>query len=155
MADVKEIRISPVAGEDRDDWLELWQQWQAHMHGEVPETVSLSSWTRFLAPASGLHCLIARNTGGGALGFATVGLTPFAWTATDVAFLQDLYVSEPARGQGIGSLLLKGVYDLADKSGATQVFWMVDEKDSELQDFYARHAIRTPYLRYMRRPWPW
>jgi hypothetical protein len=32
---------------------------------------------------------------------------------------------------------------------------MVDELDSDLQAFYARQGIRTPYLRYMRRPWSW
>jgi hypothetical protein len=32
---------------------------------------------------------------------------------------------------------------------------MVDEDDERLQAFYERHSIRTPYLRYMRKPWPW
>jgi len=32
---------------------------------------------------------------------------------------------------------------------------MVDETDERLQRFYQRHAIRTPYVRYMRTPWPW
>ena len=88
-------------------------------------------------------------------GFANVSTTPFAWTGGPILFLQDLFVSEEARGAGAGEALLKGVYRLADELGASQVFWMVDEDDARLQGFYARHGIRTPYLRYMRRPWPW
>ena len=92
---------------------------------------------------------------GEAVGFATISFAPFAWTGSDIAFLQDLFVGEAARGQGAGEVLLKAVYAEADAQGATQVFWMVDETDEKLQRFYARNAIRTPYLRYMREPWPW
>ncbi len=79
----------------------------------------------------------------------------FAWTGGLILFLQDLFVGEAARGQGAGEALLKAIYDLADRIGASQVFWMVDEDDERLQGFYARHSIRTPYQRYMRKAWPW
>ncbi len=104
---------------------------------------------------SGLTALIARTDDNKAVGFANVSTTPFAWTGGSTMFLQDLFVLEQARGAGAGEELLKGVYRLADDLGAGQVFWMVDEDDTRLQGFYARHGIRTPYLRYMRRPWPW
>lgn len=107
-----------------------------------------------VAPGSGLDTLLAFE-GEAALGFANVSLTPFAWTAEHILFLQDLYVQPEARGKGVGTALLKGVYNHADAVKASQVFWMVDEDDPELQAFYARHAVRTPYLRYMRRSWPW
>jgi GNAT superfamily N-acetyltransferase len=150
-----DVRVEVVTADDRDDWLRLWRGWQEYMSGKVPEEISAATWAKFLEPGSGLDALIARNGTGEPLGFAAVSLTPFAWTASDILFLQDLYVEECARGQGIGSALLKGVYGFAEARGATQVFWMVDEGDPELQGFYDRHAIRTPYLRYMRGPWPW
>jgi GNAT superfamily N-acetyltransferase len=90
-----------------------------------------------------------------ALGFANISRTPSAWTGDDILFLQDLFVAPAARGRGVGTALLKGVYSHGDAVGAPQVFWMVDEDDPELQGFYARHGVRTPYHRYMRRGWPW
>lgn len=107
-----------------------------------------------VAPGSGLDALLAFKDGV-ALGLANVSLTPFAWTAEHVLFLQDLFVRPSARGSGVGSALLHGVYAHADRMQASQVFWMVDEDDAELQGFYDRYAVRTPYLRYMRRDWPW
>ncbi|QIG51278.1 GNAT family N-acetyltransferase [Nordella sp. HKS 07] len=99
--------------------------------------------------------LIARSVAGDALGFATISFAPFAWTGSDIAFLQDLFVSEAARGLGAGAALLNAVYAEADERRAAQVYWMVDETDETLQRFYERNGIRTPYLRYMRTPWPW
>ncbi len=135
--------------------MELWHEWQRHMHGDVPQDVSAAAWSSFLDAGIQLECLVAEGPDAQLLGFATVSFTPFAWTASPIAFLQDLFVSGKSRGKGVGSLLLRGVYDLADQAGARQVLWMVDETDTELQSFYARHAMRTPYLRYMRSPWPW
>jgi GNAT superfamily N-acetyltransferase len=72
-----------------------------------------------------------------------------------VLFLQDLFVSEVARGEGAGRLLLRAVYGLADQLRCAQVFWFVDETDRRLQAFYDAEGLRTPFLRYMRGEWPW
>jgi len=149
------ILVAPAGPQDKDAWLGLWLEWQHHMKGAVPADVTERTWARAQAPDSGLQILLAFAPEGRAIGFATVSLTPFAWTASDIAFLQDLFVQGRARGKGVGEALLRAVYRHADEKGATQVFWMVDETDGELQRFYERNGIRTPYLRYMRTPWPW
>jgi GNAT superfamily N-acetyltransferase len=149
------IRVHPAGPEDEANWRRLWREWQTHMKGVVPERVTADAWAAAQDRSKGLHILLARDDKGTALGFANVSETMFAWTGGPILFLQDLFLSEAARGQGAGETLLKAVYDLADRIGASQVFWMVDEGDERLQSFYARHGIRSPYLRYMRKPWPW
>ena len=149
------IRVTRAMAEDKADWIRLWGDWQRHMKGTVPVEVTEGSWRLALDPQSRLTILLARRSDGEALGFATVSFAPFAWTGADVAFLQDLFVSESARGQGAGEALLKAIYADADARGVAQVYWMVDETDEKLQRFYERNAIRTPYLRFMRAPWPW
>ena len=149
------IRVTRAMAEDKADWIRLWGDWQRHMKGTVPVEVTEGSWRLALDPQSRLTILLARRSDGEALGFATVSFAPVAWTGADVAFLQDLFVSESARGQGAGEALLKAIYADADARGVAQVYWMVDETDEKLQRFYERNAIRTPYLRFMRAPWPW
>jgi GNAT superfamily N-acetyltransferase len=149
------LTVARVTASDFADWERLWRAWQDYMQGAVPAAVTAASWALMMRADSGLTALIARTADGTALGFANVSTTPFAWTGGQTLFLQDLFVLEEARGAGAGEALLKGVYGLADELGASQVFWMVDEDDPRLQGFYARHGIRTPYLRYMRHPWPW
>ncbi len=149
------MTVSDLAEGDSDDWRRLWSAWQRHMAGAVPADVTDRTWKLLLDQSSGLHGLLARDAHGGALGFAHASLTPFAWTGAHVLYLQDLFVSRQARGQGAGAALLDAVYRLADRLGVTQVYWMVDEADEPLQRFYSRHAVRTPYTRYMRCAWPW
>jgi len=149
------IGVAPVEDADKADWIRLWRFWQRHMSGAVPEEVTERTWQIARRANSNLLILLARAASGEALGFAVVSFAPFAWTGVDVAFLQDLFVGEEERGGGAGEALLKAVYAEADRRGAAQVYWMVDEKDERLQRFYQRHAIRTPYVRYMRTPWPW
>ena len=144
-----------LAGErDREAWESLWRAWQSHMSGTVPDEATERSWRQMMAQDGRLSSLLAFD-GDEALGFAVVSRTPFAWTGEDILFLQDFFVSPHVRGRGIGTALLKAVYAHADAVKASQVFWMVDDDDPELQAFYARHSVRTLYHRYMRRGWPW
>ena len=139
---------------DKAAWLALWRAWQDHMSGNVPGHVTAAAWQKMLIPDSGLFAMMVWQDET-ALGFANVSVTPFAWTGEDILFLQDFFISSPARGRGLGTALLKGVYAEADRLKAHQVFWMVDEGDPELQAFYDRHARRSPYVRYLRSGWPW
>jgi GNAT superfamily N-acetyltransferase len=150
-----DIAVARARPQDKGAWIRLWRKWQHHMKGAVPGDVTEKAWQRAQEPDSGLVILLAFTPEGKTIGFATLSFTPFAWTGSDIAFLQDLFVTESARRLGAGDALLRAVYAEADKQGATQVFWMVDETDARLQRFYERTAIRTPYLRYMRGPWPW
>jgi GNAT superfamily N-acetyltransferase len=149
------IEVKRARAEDKDAWLGQWHLWQRHMKGAVPADVTERTWQRAQEPDGGLLILLGFTPAGEAIGFATVSFTPFAWTGADIAYLQDLFVRESARGQKAGDALLRAVYREADRRGASQVFWMVDAADERLQRFYERHGIRTPYLRYMRKPWPW
>jgi GNAT superfamily N-acetyltransferase len=149
------IAIAEVSAADEEDWRRLWLGWQAHMAASVPDHVTDKAWRLLIDPASGLHALIARNAPGEAIGFAHLSSTPFAWTASPILLLQDFFIAQGERGKGVGETLLKAVYAFGDRVGAAQVVWMVDERDERLQAFYSRHAVRTPYLRYMRQPWPW
>jgi GNAT superfamily N-acetyltransferase len=150
---VNAIKVARAEAGDKARWIVLWRLWQQHMSGAIPDEVTERTWYRALDPHGNLLILLAYAQKGEAIGFATVSFAPFAWTGSDIACLQDLFVMEGSRGEGAGEALLNAVYSHADKRGATQVYWMVDEKDEKLQRFYARHGIRTPYLRYMRRPW--
>ncbi|WP_373504301.1 GNAT family N-acetyltransferase [Aestuariivirga sp.] len=152
MAGELSVRLATEA--DRVAWSALWQNWQRHMGGQVPADVTMRSWTNMVTPASGIECLLAFD-GDAALGFGIVSRTFFAWTGEDILYLQDLFVMPDARGRGAGSALVEGIFAHADAVNASQVFWMVDTDDPGLQGFYDRRATRSPYLRYLRRPWSW
>ncbi len=152
MAGALSARLAAAA--DRAAFEELWAGWQAHMGGRVPPEVTARSWAKIVTPASGLQAMLAFE-GAEPMGFGVISRAPFAWTGDDIFYLQDLYVVPHGRGRGVGAALLTAIYAHGDAEGAPQVMWMVDEEDTELQGFYERHALRTPYRRYMRLAWPW
>jgi GNAT superfamily N-acetyltransferase len=149
-----QLTVRKAEPQDRAGFDALWQAWQRHMGGRVPADATERSWQRIASADPGLCCLMA-FADGEASGFAMVSRTYFAWTGSDILYLQDLFVSPEARGQRIGEALLLAVYRLADETGAAQVFWIADRRDARLQAFYDRHALSTPYIRYVRSEWPW
>jgi GNAT superfamily N-acetyltransferase len=153
MASVAVARITPA---DRSEWLTLFQQWQDYLSGALTMETYERAWQLLCDEGSGLFGLIARREDGQSVGLVHASLTPFACAGGPILYLQDLYVTAAARGQGVGSVLMSAVYALADEKGATQVFWLVNQEDSQLERFYIRHhAVRTRYIRFMRHDWPW
>lgn len=150
------VTVARISSPDRGDWLNLFQQWHHYLSGTVPTENLERAWQLLCDERSGLLGLIARREGGDSVGLVHASLTPFAWSGGPILYLQDLFVTASARGQGVGKLLFDAVYSLADEKGASQVFWLADEEDSALHHFYSRqHAIRTRHVRFMRREWPW
>jgi len=147
--------VRKVAEEDRAQWMLLWVEWQAYVRGTVPPEASARSFDMMLDGGSRLASLLAFADSGPAVGFANISTTPFAWSGGPIVFLQDLFISEQWRGSGAGRALMDAVYAEADAIGAAQVFWFVDEADARLQGFYESLGMRTPYLRFMRKPWAW
>jgi GNAT superfamily N-acetyltransferase len=148
------VTIAKLTPADHGDWRKLWLEWQHYLSGILSEETNARAWSLLTKDGSGLFGLIARQDGE-ALGIAHASITPFAWAGGPIIYLQDLFVTKQIRGQGVGHALLSAVYDLADDMGAAQVFWLADQNDTALQRFYDRHALRTPYNRFMRHRWPW
>ncbi|MEM8776885.1 MAG: GNAT family N-acetyltransferase [Pseudomonadota bacterium] len=85
---------------------------------------------------SGKHmsCEIAFD-GGSPLGFATWVLT-FP-SGTDVAlYMKELFVSEAARGKGVGRALIAALLRIADVEGCSRIDWQTDKGNAEAQRFY-------------------
>lgn len=59
--------------------------------------------------------------GGGPDGIAVVRFRPSLWQPASEAYLEELYVMPPRRGEGLGRALLDGVLDLARERGSTYI----------------------------------
>jgi GNAT superfamily N-acetyltransferase len=58
-------------------------------------------------------------------------------------YLQDLFTAEPERGRGVGSALIRCVYDAAKVAGITRVYWQTHATNAagrHLYDTVAKHA---------------
>lgn len=86
-------------------------------------------------PRPAAEALIAEPAG------APVGLALFfhnfsTWTGRRGLYLEDLYVTPPARGQGLGKALLKRLAEIAVARGCARFEWAVLDWNRPAIDFY-------------------
>jgi GNAT superfamily N-acetyltransferase len=146
-----ELLIRPVARSDYEQWLPLWDGYNAFYGRSGSTALSLDitrmTWARFFDAYEPVHCLVAES--GGRL----LGLTHYLYhrstTAIEpVCYLQDLFTVEAARGKGVGGALIKEVYQQARAAGAPRVYWQTHETNRTAQLLYDKLAERSGFIVY-------
>jgi len=149
--DTPRINIRPVRGSDYAGWRPLWDGYNAFYEREgptaLPESITASTWERFLDPAEPVHALVAvdRNQ--------IVGLVHYLFhrsttRLTDVCYLQDLFTLPAMRGRGIGRRLIETVYDAARAAGATRVYWQSQVTNRAGRALYEKVAKHYGFIVY-------
>jgi GNAT superfamily N-acetyltransferase len=141
------IQIRPFNSEDRQAWEPLWQGYLTFYKSTLPAEVTETTWRRLIDPAEPMHGLVAILDG------RIVGIVHYlyhrsTWTTGDYCYLQDLFTSEEARGRGVGRGLIAAVYDRAKADGASRVYWLTHETNTEAQALYDKVASRSGFIQY-------
>jgi GNAT superfamily N-acetyltransferase len=131
--------IARVGREDLDELLRLVRAY-CDFYGVAPSDEDLIWLSGVLIDdpeREGLQ-LIARDADGDAAGFATIY---WSWSTTDAArigVMNDLFVAESARGQGLAELLIEACRAECAQRGARRLTWQTAPDDSRAQAVYDR-----------------
>lgn len=143
-------RIAPVTTADLPDLVPLMQQYCA-FYETAPSSEALTRLAESLLAApdcEGVQ-LIARDTGGQAVGFATMY---WSWDTTEAvrtAIMHDLYVAEAGRRQGLGRALIDACAELAAGRGKRRLDWQTAPANATAQRVYdATAAERSTWVCY-------
>lgn len=79
--------------------------------------------------------LVLENHDEEIIGFATTFIAWYSWTGKSL-YLDDLYVKEKYRGQGLGSKLMNEVFEMAKQEKCKKVKWMVSKWNHHAINFY-------------------
>jgi GNAT superfamily N-acetyltransferase len=82
--------------------------------------------------------LIARADGGRAIGFATIFWTWSTLSASRIAVMNDLFVSEDARGSGAADELIEACAERCRQRGVTELDWQTAHDNLRAQKVYDR-----------------
>ncbi len=82
--------------------------------------------------------LIARDDGGRAVGFATIFWTWSTLSADRLAVMNDLFVSEDARGGGVADALIAACTDQCRERGVPELAWQTAKTNLRAQAVYER-----------------
>lgn len=93
--------------------------------------------------------LLARDGGGRAAGFATLY---WSWSTTDacrIGVMNDLFVAQHARGQGLAERLIEACREQCVRRGARRVTWQTAPDNLRAQAVYDRvGAAREQWVDY-------
>ena len=70
----------------------------------------------------------------------------FLWPAAGLTaslYLKELYIAEAYRRQGIGAMLMDGLYKIAAERGCSRVEWTTDQDNPGAQAFYEALGVKA------------
>ena len=147
---MSETIIRPIENRDYAEWRVLWTGYLEFYETSVEDEVYQTTFKRLLSDdPHDFHGLVAENDG------KLIGLVHYlfhqhAWKVEQVVYLQDLFVSQDARGTGAGRKLIEAVYQAADTAGCPAVYWLTQDFNATARQLYDRIANLTPFIRYNR-----
>jgi GNAT superfamily N-acetyltransferase len=145
------VAIRTLVAGDRAGWEQLWVGY--HAHGPFggpppPAAVTDATFARFLA-GSEMRALVAIQDGA-LVGIVHAVFHPVTSSDRPVCFLNDLFVAETARRQGVGRRLVEGLYDLARARGALRVYWHMQVDNRAAAELYDKVASRSGHTVFRR-----
>ncbi len=140
------VEVTALQATDQARWTELWRAYLAFYHTTLPDEVFDATWSRVQDDAV-LHGLGARRDG------QLVGIThflfhPSTWTAAPVCYLQDLFVDEAMRGQGVAQALIEAIADRARTRDSARLYWLTQDHNATARRLYDRLAKHSGFIRY-------
>lgn len=147
----KPIIIRELAETDRNQWRELWDQYNA-FYGRtgstaLSEDIVQSTWQRLLEPNEPVHCLVAISED------RLVGLAHYIFhrntiTVENTCYLQDVFSEPEVRGKGVGRKLITAFYERANEAGTVGVYWHTHSSNETAMRLYDKVAKNTGFVVY-------
>lgn len=144
------ISIRRLEARDRKHWEELFRDYIAFYRADVPDAVIDLTWRRILGEQPDILGLAAVTATGRPVGFALAIFHISTWSPTTYCYLEDLFVTPSARGQGAARRLIEALYEEADARGATRTYWVTEADNAVARGLYDRLAKRAPFVQYRR-----
>jgi GNAT superfamily N-acetyltransferase len=144
-----ELEIAPIKVEEFEELLPLIAAYQRFYEVEaIDEARNRSFFRRFLAPSEdGL--LLGALREGRLIGYACLYWHFSSLEAAESVLMNDLYVSEEARGQGVGRALIEATAGIARERGVPFVEWSTAPDNATAQRLYdATGAERSEWFSY-------
>jgi len=144
------LTVRPVAPTDLAQWEALWEGYNIFYERTVPAEITRVTWSRFFDANEPVHALVAEKDG------RLLGLVHYLFHRSTTligptCYLQDLFTTEAARGQGVGRALIESVYERARTAGSLRVYWQTHETNVTAMALYDKVAERSGFLVYRKR----
>jgi len=126
------IIIKPITEDDFEELVSLFQEFATFE--KLPDRM-INSVKKMRNEKEYLKGFTARDENGDLAGYVTYFYAYYTWVGKSL-YMDDLYVREKYRVQGIGSLLINKVISLAGDEGCNKLRWQVSNWNHPAIKFY-------------------
>lgn len=141
------IVIRRLAATDRESWEKLWQGYLVFYGHPLPAEQTELTWNRLLNSEAGLNALVAEQ-GGELVGIAHFWWTPSTWIKNKDLFLEDLFVAESSRGQGVAKALISELVQICTEAGGIKVHWQTHKDNQTARALYNKLGQVSEFVTY-------
>lgn len=143
------ISVRSFRPDDRLVWSPLWEAYLTFYRSSLPQEVTDETWRRFHDDSEPIYGLLAERDDV-CLGFAHYLFHRSTWSMGSYCYLEDLFVTAEARGQGVATALIEAVYGRAKVKGANRLYWLTHESNEAARSLYDKVASRAGFIEYRR-----
>lgn len=125
------VTVRDVAENDFFAWLPLFDAYSSSRGRRLDDTKALIVWSWIQDPGNALRAAVAVDDGGTMVGLVHAHPEPRTLDASVIIVVDDLFVVEAHRGDGVAGRLLDRVRAIAGEFHATRITWTSDATDAE------------------------
>lgn len=144
------IEIKALQAEDKPLWAPLWTGYLDYYETELPPSVYDATFDALMSDDPHSPSGLLAWDGGTAVGLVHYLFHAHCWRPEGICYLQDLFTSKQARGQGAGRALIEAVYAAADARNVSGVYWTTQDFNTTARKLYDRIGVQTPFIKYAR-----
>ena len=141
------IETSYATVHDKAAWLPLWKAYLEFYKQPLPDEITELTYGRFLDGHEPMTLLVAKE-GDTMLGFAALLEHRSTWARVGYVYLEDLFVTEAARGKGVGGKLIEAVKAHARSRDAERVHWVTHHYNQAARRLYDSVAAEQGFVTY-------
>lgn len=144
------FEIRPARDRDFFNWLPLFADYGAFYGTPVPDEKALLVWSWITEKTHGLGALVAQDDDGNLIGLAHYRTFARPLAGGTGIYIDDLFVTPDARGNGVASALIERVTEIAREQRAGIVRWVTAPDNDEAKALYDKIAEPTTWVTYDR-----
>ena len=139
------ITVMPLQAADRARWDVLARGYKNFYETVLSDAQYDETWQRLLRGDAVYG--VGAHLAGNLVGIAHYLFHTSAWS-TDACYLQDLFVDEAVRGQGVARTLIEQVAQVARARGATRFYWLTHQNNTTARTLYDKVGQYKGFIRY-------
>ncbi len=148
------IAVRRPSEDDRDAWNRLYADYAEFYRVSQTQQMRDRVWRWIHDEAAETECFIAVDESGVVVGLAHFRGFARPLSASRGCFLDDLFVTPPARGGGAAQALMSALAREAHLRDWSVVRWITAEDNYRARALYDRVAVKTAWLTYDMQPAP-